>query len=106
MINLRRCFWTIVALVAWPAPVFAQASDSVRNTGVSGLWILANLSYAGMRAQNHASTGWRILAFIFGFPGTLLTFFLVEEGNERAYGVDLPKRLRPPSHPPTSRGTM
>jgi len=106
MINLRRCCGLFLALAMWPVPVFAQASQSVRNTGVSGLWILANLSYAGMRAQNHPGTVWRILAFICGFPGTLLTFFLVEEGNERAYGVDLPRRLQQPSQPPSSSGAM
>lgn len=56
--------------------------------------IVANLSYAGMRAQNHPSAGWRALAFLFGIPGTLPTFFLVEEGGERAYGVDLPRADR------------
>jgi len=33
-----------------------------------------------------------VLAFILGFPGTLLTFFCVAAGKERAYGVDLPKK--------------
>ena len=68
------------------------AGVSVQSGGVSAIWILANLSYAGMRAQNSSSTGWRIVAFIFGFPGTLLTLLVVREGGERAYGVDLPKR--------------
>jgi len=90
-------------IVSWTAaflPALASAQDianetvrySVGTGGVSGLWILANLSYAGMRAQDSPSTGWRIIAFIFGFPGTLLTFLAVKEGGERAYGVDLPKR--------------
>ena len=70
----------------------AQAAAQVQETGVSALWLLANFSFAGMRAQNHESVGWRIVAFLFGFPGTLLTFLLVEEGGERAYGVDLPRR--------------
>jgi hypothetical protein len=75
-----------------PARALAQTRDSVRDGGVSAIWILSNLAYAGMRAQGSSNTGWRILAFIFGFPGTLLTFFVVDEGRERAYGVDLPKR--------------
>ena len=65
---------------------------TVRVTGVSGLWVLSNISFAGMRAQNSPSKGWRIVAFIFGFPGTLITFFAVKEGTERAYGIDIPKR--------------
>ena len=64
----------------------------VRDTGTSGLWILANISYAGMRAQNHKSFGWRVVSFIFGFPGTLLSFFVIEEGSGRAYGLEIPKR--------------
>jgi hypothetical protein len=64
----------------------------MKDTGISGLWVLANISYAGMRAQDNPNVFWRILAFIFGLPGTLLTFFFVEEGGERAYGIDLPRR--------------
>jgi hypothetical protein len=66
----------------------------IRDTGISGLWVLANGSYAGMRAQNHRSVVWRTLAFIFGFPGTLVTFFAVTEGGESAYGIDLPRKGR------------
>jgi len=62
------------------------------DTGVSALWILANLSYAGMKAQANPRVGWRILSFLFGFPGTLLSLIVVSEGSERAYGMDLPKR--------------
>ena len=58
------------------------------------MWIFANLSYAGMRAQNSSNKTWRIISFIFGFPGTLLSYFLVEEGKERVYGVDMPKNSR------------
>jgi len=81
--------WTPVLALAEPA---SQAQRSVGSTGVSGLWMLANLCFAGMRAQNSSSAGWRIVAFIFGFPGTLITYFVVDEGAERAYGVDIPKR--------------
>lgn len=66
-------------------------APQVRDTGISGLWVLANISFAGMRAQNNPSV-WRLLAFIFGLPGTILTFFVVAEGSERAYGIDLPRR--------------
>ena len=62
------------------------------DTGVSGLWMLANICYAGMKAQANPHFGWRILSFVFGFPGTLLSLIVVSEGSERAYGVDLPRR--------------
>jgi len=62
------------------------------ETGVSGIWILANVSYAGMRAQGNPSTGWRIVAFLFGFPGTLVSTLAIREGSERAYGIDIPKK--------------
>src|SRR5262249_33320793 len=65
------------------------------GTSSGGLWLLANFAYTGMRAQgNQGSPGWRVLAFIFGFPGTLLSWLVVLEGSERAYGVDLPRRVR------------
>jgi hypothetical protein len=64
-----------------------------RDTGGSGLWILANISYAGMRAQNHQSTGWRIASFILGFPGTFLSWLCVQEVSDRAYGVQIPRRI-------------
>ena len=86
-------------LLAAAVPLLARAADQggstqvdIGNVGVSGIWVLANFSYAGMRAQNSASTGWRIVAFIFGLPGTIVTFFAVKEGSERAYGVDVPKK--------------
>lgn len=66
----------------------------IQNTGISGLWVLANISFAGMRAQNNQNILWRTLSFLFGFPGTIVTFFAVEEGEDRAYGVDLPRRSR------------
>ena len=88
------CFFTAI-------PVAAVAADgasgtglhlSAPDTGVSAIWILANTSYAGMRAQNSSSKGWRVASFIFGFPGTLLTYFVVPEGGERAYGIEIPKK--------------
>ena len=70
----------------------AEPVERVTRVGVSGIWVLANFSYAGMRAQGSRSKGWRIVSFIFGLPGTLITFFVVKEGSERAYGVEVPKR--------------
>jgi hypothetical protein len=64
----------------------------VGNTGASGIWILANISYAGMRAQGSQSHWWRFFAFIFGFPGTFITWLVVDENSERAYGVALPRK--------------
>ena len=60
--------------------------------GFSMLNILGNVAYAGMRAQGSKDGLGRFLAFVAGFPGTLATYFIVEEGSERAYGVDLPRR--------------
>lgn len=70
----------------------AGPQTQATNTGISGLWVLANLSYAGMRAQGSSSSGGRVLAFIFGLPGTIISFFAVKEGSDRAYGVDLPRK--------------
>ena len=86
-----------LGLLLMSSVVYAQqsagnATAAVSYTGVSSVWVLANISYAGMRAQNNRSIGWRILAFIFGFPGTLLSWIVIREGGERAYGVDLPRR--------------
>lgn len=80
------------ALPAAAADVSDGAISRVGDTGASGIWILANISYAGMRAQGNRNSGWRILAFIFGFPGTLLSFIAVDENSERAYGIDLPRK--------------
>jgi hypothetical protein len=85
----------LYSMILWLIPAAAFAKDfgsTASNTGVSGIWVLANISYAGMRAQNNLSKGWRIVAFIFGLPGTIVTYFVVKDGDERAYGVDLPKK--------------
>ena len=63
-----------------------------------GFWLLANFAYGGMRAQGSEEKLWRLLAFIFGFPGTLVSLASVVEGSERAYGVDLPRRARRPDN--------
>ena len=100
MRKTNMCRNVSILLFAWASfssVALAQGMTNqeiqVTNTGISGLWVLANISYAGMRAQNNSSTLWRILAFIFGFPGTLVTFFAVKEGGDRAYGVDLPRKV-------------
>lgn len=94
-----RVLTRLASLVACCFPTWAaaaeampQASQSAGNVGASGLWVLANICFAGMRAQNSPSTGWRIVAFIFGFPGTLVTYFVVAEGSERAYGIEIPRK--------------
>ena len=78
--------------VSLAAEQIDQTQQTVQNTGVSAIWILANISYAGMRAQNSPSSVWRVVSFIFGFPGTLISYFAVPEGKERAYGIDIPKK--------------
>jgi hypothetical protein len=70
----------------------AKDTRNLINRGVGGIWVLCNVSYAGMRAQGSPSSGWRALAFFFGLPGTLVSFFAVAEGSNRAYGVFLPPR--------------
>ena len=58
--------------------------------GVSAIWLLANICYAGMRAQGHPSKPWRVLSFLFGLPGTLLSWLVIKEGSNRAHGINLP----------------
>jgi hypothetical protein len=65
-------------------------SDNSGEWGVLSVWMLANISYAGMRAQNTHHL-WRIVAFVFGFPGTILSWLVVTEGSEKAYGIELPR---------------
>jgi len=74
------------------AQVSTTTQSQIQDTGISGLWVLANVSFAGMRAQNNRSVLWRTLAFIVGLPGTIVTLFAVAEGSQRAYGVDLPRK--------------
>ena len=103
---MKRETWAIlgcfaVALLLPACFNYEWSSNGERRWGVgqggaTGIWVLANISYAGMRAQNHPSRGWRIAAFIFGFPGTLLTYFCVAEGSNRAYGISFPPNLSGP----------
>jgi hypothetical protein len=60
-----------------------------QDCGVDAVWIFANISYAAMRAQGSQSAGWRVIAFIFGFPGTLLSLMIVQENGRRMYGIKL-----------------
>lgn len=83
-------FVLLASLATW-----ANSGGAARDAGdggASAVWIFANLSFAGMRAQNSSSKGWRIVAFIFGFPGTLLSLLVVDEGGERVYGIETPRR--------------
>jgi hypothetical protein len=90
--RMRLVLSTALWILMIPTAASAQSTTSVRDGGASAIWILSNLAYAGMRAQGSKNEGWRIISFIFGFPGTLLTLLVVKNGGERAYGVDLPKR--------------
>ena len=76
-----------------------MAEREVRNQALQGatvgysmLNVLGNITYAGMRAQGSDNKFGRFCSFVVGFPGTLVTYFAVDEGSERAYGVDLPRR--------------
>jgi hypothetical protein len=82
-------FWIFVPAAAFAQEPFGINPTTMTNTGVSGIWILANISYAGMRAQGSNQAGWRIVAFIFGLPGTLLTFLVVSDSGGSAYGIKL-----------------
>ncbi len=61
--------------------------------GINAVWVFANLSFTAMQAQAKGSVFWKVVTFIFGFPGTLLTLLIVNKGSERAYGIDLPRRM-------------
>lgn len=95
----RDLIVSLAGFIFCTSAALAQADVSprvqVQNTGISALWVLANISFAGMRAQNHPSALWRTLAFLFGLPGTIITLIVVDEGSDRAYGIDLPRRERP-----------
>jgi hypothetical protein len=73
----------------------ASAAPAGSESGASAIWVFANLSFTGMRAQDRGSLAWKIISFIFGFPGTLLTLMIVEKGSQRAYGIDMPRKQEP-----------
>ena len=91
--KIKQCMVGIFLLLQ-STMVYAQETvqKTASRSGVSAIWVLANICYAGMKAQSHPSTGWRVVSFIFGLPGTLISFFVVKEGSERAYGIDIPKK--------------
>jgi hypothetical protein len=93
MVKIKQCMVGIFLLLQ-STMVYAQETvqRTASRSGVSAIWVLANICYAGMKAQSHPSTGWRVVSFIFGLPGTLISFFVVKEGSERAYGIDIPKK--------------
>jgi hypothetical protein len=64
--------------------------------GIDAVWVFANLSFTAMRAQGKGSMFWKVVTFIFGFPGTLLTLLVVNKGSERAYGIDMPVKAVTP----------
>jgi hypothetical protein len=49
----------LLGCISCTSAALAQASmtsqSQIQDTGISGLWILANISFAGMRAQNNRS---------------------------------------------------
>jgi hypothetical protein len=69
-----------------------MGSSPAADGGVSAIWIFANLSFTGMRAQGMGTALWKVISFIFGFPGTLLTLLVVTQGSEHAYGIDMPRK--------------
>lgn len=71
-------------------------NEQVIKVGMGSIALLGNLSYAGMRAQNkHENDTRRKVAFICGFPYTVVSYFAIKEGSEIAYGVDIPKLNKP-----------
>lgn len=96
------CIAVTANLITASQAFAADSVERVGNAGASGIWLLANFSYAGMRAQGSRRSGWRFLTFIFGFPGTCLTWLVVDENSEQAYGVDLPRKVPPAAAKETS----
>jgi hypothetical protein len=99
--NGRRTFLTFAQLALLAAAIApsalaqnAAATWTGSEGGASAIWIFSNLSFTAMRAQDSGALFWKIVTFIFGFPGTLLTLFVVSRGSERAYGIDMPRRPR------------
>jgi hypothetical protein len=56
------------------------------------LGVASNVIYAGMRAQDlPGNYTKRKIAFVIGFPTSIMTYLVVEEGSCKAYGVELPR---------------
>ena len=66
-----------------------QAVTKIVFRGFGYFGLLCNFSYAGMRAQNAQNDIGRTITFIGGFPCSVVTYFAVEEGSNRCYGVEL-----------------
>jgi len=99
-IRTRLCAALALAL---PSLALAHEKTSVIRQGpsmfVTGISVLANVAYAVMRAQDSKSHNIRAVAFLLGFPLTVLSLAAVTEGSERAYGVEAPRK--PVAPPPT-----
>lgn len=91
-------FFLLAATVASADTAQDEATRLARDGGLSAIWILANVSYAGMRAQASRNLLGRVVAFALGLPGTLLSLIVVSSDGERAYGVDLPRRRAAEKH--------
>lgn len=62
----------------------------IKYWGIGAVSTLANLSYAGMRAQGETDKeDARKYAFILGFPYSIVTYLAVDLGSNTAYGVKL-----------------
>lgn len=58
------------------------------------LGVASNVIYAGMRAQDlPGNYTKRKIAFVIGFPTSIMTYLVVEEGSCKAYGVELPRKI-------------
>lgn len=69
-----------------------STSTRIIAVGIGYISLLANVSYAGMRAQNKPENNIkRTVAFIFGFPHSIITLLVVDVGSNRAYGIELPR---------------
>ncbi len=54
------------------------------------LGMFANIVYAITRAKNNGNDYMiRPISFVLGFPFSVLTYVVVEEGSNKVYGIDL-----------------
>jgi hypothetical protein len=77
------------AAIARQMDMSASTPEGTQGS-VSAIWVFANISFAGMRAQVKGTISWKVVSFIFGFPALIL--LIVGKGSERAYGIDLPTK--------------
>jgi len=79
-----------------PLPCRIDGDDLIRFS--SRKW--RRVSYLDLRklelysnaGAGKGTTLWKVISFIFGFPGTLLTLLVITQGSERAYGIDMPRK--------------